>query len=124
MQCHANQSSFLPTSCHSRWGEDDGGLSDTGKKNQCKHKLLRDIRGHCRTANRDPGVGNHVRDRVCKIKEHAAHPRRKCSVRKPVADRSLKQEPRDTKKGLRETLGNALASKPFPPGLGQKVKET
>lgn len=36
-------------------------------------KLLRNIKGCCRRANRDPGVGNHV----SKVKEHTAHSRRK-----------------------------------------------
>lgn len=36
-------------------------------------KLLRNIKGCCRRANRDPGVGDHV----SKVKEHTAHSRRK-----------------------------------------------
>lgn len=36
-------------------------------------KLLRNIKGRCRRANRDPGVGDHV----SKVKEHTAHSRRK-----------------------------------------------
>lgn len=51
-------------------------------KDKCKWKLLRNIRGHCKMANRDPGVGDHV----SKIKECATHPRRQCLLRNLVAD--------------------------------------
>lgn len=42
------------------------------EKRNASAKLLRNIGGRCRRANRDPGVGDHV----SKVKEHTAHSRR------------------------------------------------
>lgn len=43
------------------------------EKTNASARLLRNIRGRCRIANRDPGVGDHV----SKVKEHTACSRTK-----------------------------------------------
>lgn len=68
---HTN-SSFLPTSCTVGVGR-KWRLRWYREKINASAKLLRNIRGRCRRANRDPGVG----DYVSKVKEHTAHSRRK-----------------------------------------------
>lgn len=90
------------------------------EKRNASAKLLRNIGGRCRRANRDPGVGDHV----SKVKEHTAHSRRQLI---PETKTQRQQEEtcwplvpfwecdslgiqKYSQKQLRETLGNVTES--------------